>query len=223
MAGSVWAVVVAAGQGVRFGGAKQFATIGGRSVLERAVASVAPVSDGVVVVLPPEAAPTVSGPPGVVATAGRATRAGSVRAGLELVPEECEVVLVHDAARPLATPLLAARVVEAVRAGADGAVPALVLADTVKLVAEGRVERTLERNRLVRVQTPQAFSAAVLRRAHEGEPEATDDAGLVEALGGTVAVVDGEESNVKITTPADLELAHFWFQRLSVANEGTPE
>lgn len=216
MAGSVWAVVVAAGQGTRFGGQKQFAVLGGRTVLDHALSCVAASSQGIVVVVPPGDDTSVAVPGGVVAVPGRSSRAGSVRAGLEAVPDECEIVVVHDAARPLATPALCAAVVAAVRAGADGAIPGLRLTDTVKRVSgtDSTVVETVAREALVRVQTPQAFSADVLRRAHAGDPEATDDAGLVEAVGGQVVVVPGEESNVKITGAHDLELVQWWHDRL---------
>lgn len=228
MTSSVWAIVVAAGRGTRFGGPKQFGSLGGGSVVARSLECVAAVSDGVVVVLPPEVAAStdpfdagglVSGGLGddveLVAVAGRGSRAGSVRAGLDAVPSHCDVVVVHDAARPLATARLAGSVVAAVLAGADGAVPGIGLADTVKRTDGDRVVETLERATLVRVQTPQAFSAGVLRSAHRGEPEATDDAALVEAAGGRVVVVPGEEHNVKITSPADMELVRYWSERLT--------
>ena len=213
MSAAVWAVVVAAGEGTRFGGHKQFAVLGEQSVLHLAVSSVLSSVDGVVVVLPADLASSHepheawSELAEIRQATGRSTRAGSVRAGLELVPDDCEIVVVHDAARPLSSAKLCAAVVAAVRDGADGAVPVLAITDTVKRVSGDRVVETLERTSLVRVQTPQAFVCEMLRRAHEGEPEATDDAGLVEALGGKVVVVEGEATNLKITEPEDLELA----------------
>lgn len=222
MPGTVWAVVVAAGRGTRFGGAKQFALLSGSSVLDLAIAAMGPVADGIVAVLPAGERDSFAPISGDVLTAeGRATRAGSVRAGLERVPEEAEIILVHDAARPLASAGLSSAVVAAVRAGADAAIPGLVVADTVKRVEGDEVAETLERSSLVRVQTPQAFKATVLRRAHSSDAEATDDAALVEAGGGRVVVVPGEEWNVKITTPADLELAQWWHNRL-VALDASP-
>ena len=203
---SVWAVVVAAGTGVRFGTLKQYEHLGGRRVLDWALERTRAVTDGVVLVVPPERAGESE--PGVDAVvAGSDTRAGSVRAGLAAVPHDAEVVVVHDAARPLASVELFQRVVDRVRAGADGAIPGVPLADTVKVVDDGTVIETLERARLVAVQTPQAFAAATLRRAHEGDAEGTDDAALVEAIGGRVVVVPGEEANAKITTQHDLVVA----------------
>src|SRR3954471_3666862 len=203
---SVWVVVVAAGTGVRFGTAKQYEQLGDRRVLDWALERTRAVADGVVLVVPPErAGESELGVDAVVA--GAETRAGSVRAGLAAVPHEAEVVVVHDAARPLASVGLFERVVEAVRAGADGAVPGVPVTDTVKVVDDGRVVETLDRVRLVAVQTPQAFAAAVLRRAHEDTGEGTDCAALVEAAGGHVVVVAGEEANAKITSQHDLLVA----------------
>lgn len=200
---SVWAVVVAAGAGSRFGGAKQFEPLGGRRVVDWAVAASAAVADGVVVVVPPGR--TGEHHLGVDAVvAGGSTRSASVRAGLAAVPAEADIVVIHDAARPHATAALFEAVVAAVRAGADAAVPALAVSDTVKRVSDGVVVDTIDRTGLVAVQTPQAFAAAALRRAHAGGAEATDDAALVEADGGRVAVVPGEAANVKITLRGDL-------------------
>jgi 2-C-methyl-D-erythritol 4-phosphate cytidylyltransferase len=158
-----------------------------------------------------------SGRPVVVA-AGGPTRSASVRAGLAAVSAEAEVIVVHDAARPLATAALFERVVAAVRAGADGAVPGLPVSDTIKVVdpASGQVVETLDRPGLRAIQTPQAFSAAVLRRAHESGGDATDDAALVEAAGGRVVVVDGEPANLKITGPDDLVRAELLLTRRSL-------
>ena len=136
--------------------------------------------------------------------AGGATRAASVRAGLAVVPNDAAIVVVHDAARPLASSALFRAVVEAVDAGADGAVPGLDVTDTVKRAADGVVVETLERSGLVTVQTPQAFRAEVLRKAHAEGIDATDDAGVVERAGGRVVIVTGEASNLKITGPDDL-------------------
>jgi 2-C-methyl-D-erythritol 4-phosphate cytidylyltransferase len=164
------------------------------------------VADGVVLVVPPDRAGQAE--PGADAVvAGAATRAGSVRAGLAAVPGEAEVIVIHDAARPFASASLFEEVVGAVRAGADGAVPGVAVTDTVKVVDSGTVTETLDRERLVAVQTPQAFQASVLRRAHEGGRDASDDAALVEAAGGRVVVVAGEPANAKITTRHDLLVA----------------
>src|SRR5262249_22046761 len=146
-------------------------------------------------------------PRGVERTTGGATRSDSVRAGLALVPGDVDVVVVHDAARPLASVQLFERVVRAVADGADGAVPALPVADTVKRVDHDRVVETVPREGLVGVQTPQAFRADVLRAAHRVGGVDTDDAALVEANGGVVRIVEGERRNLKLTLADDLELA----------------
>jgi len=159
----------------------------------------------VVVVLP--AGIEWDGPVVTAAVEGAETRSGSVRCGLGAVPDETEIVVVHDAVRPIAGPGLFRAVMAAVEAGADGAVPALPIADTVKRVDGDRVVETVHRPGLVLVQTPQAFRADILRKAHASAAEATDDASLVEAVGGDVRVVDGDPRNLKITTAMDLELA----------------
>ncbi|MEX2269068.1 MAG: 2-C-methyl-D-erythritol 4-phosphate cytidylyltransferase [Acidimicrobiia bacterium] len=199
------AVVVAGGRGDRLGATKQFSDVGGARLVDHAVAAAAAVCDEVVVVLPSGVA--WDGTPVQAVVAGGATRSESVRAGLAAVADDAEVVVVHDAARPLATAELFALVVDAVRAGADGAVPALEVSDTLKRVDGGRVIDTVARDQLVAVQTPQAFRASVLRDAHAQGGEATDDAALVEAMGATVVVVPGDPRNLKVTTVADLVLA----------------
>ena len=131
----------------------------------------------------------------------------SVRAGLAAVPRGAEIVVVHDAARPLASAELFQAVIGAVRDGADGAVPGLAVADTLKRVDDVRVTATVDRVGLVAVQTPQAFESGILRAAHATGADATDDAALVEAIGGTVVVVPGDPRNLKVTGPADLMIA----------------
>ena len=213
---SVWAVVVAAGSGRRFGGFKQYELLGHRMVVDWAVAAARTVADGVVLVVPPERLRAGAERVDVV-VAGGATRSASVRAGLAAVARDAGIVVVHDAARPLASPALFASVVAAVRAGADGAVPGVPLSDTVKRVRDGLVVATLDRDELVAVQTPQAFAASTLRRAHAGGSEATADAALVEAAGGSVTVVPGDPANVKLTAVDDLAHAE---QRLVTGNTG---
>jgi 2-C-methyl-D-erythritol 4-phosphate cytidylyltransferase len=202
--GPVWAVVVAAGSGERYGAPKQYERLGDRRVLDWSLAAARSAADGVVLVVVPARGDDPE--PGVdVVVVGGDTRSASVRAGLAAVPDDAAIVVVHDAARPAATPALFAAVVDAVRSGADGALPGLAVVDTVKRVVDGVVVETLDRTALVAVQTPQAFRATALRAAHAAGGEATDDGALVESAGGRVVVVPGEPANVKLTTPADLD------------------
>lgn len=209
---AVWAIVVAAGTGTRFGGAKQYAALGDRRVLDWSIDAARSVADGVVLVVPPErVGQPEEGVDAVVA--GGATRSDSVRAGLAVVPGAVPVVVVHDGARPAASPGLFAAVVAAVGAGADAAVPGVDVIDSLRR----RDGSAVDRDQLVAVQTPQAFRADALRRAHAEGPQASDDATLVERAGGTVVVVLGEAGNVKLTHAPDLEAVA---RRLVVAPPG---
>ncbi len=200
-----WAIVLAAGGGARFGGSKQFEPLGTARVVDWSVQSASEACDAVVVVVPTGV--DWDGAPVAAVVSGGATRAESVRAGITAISPDADVIVVHDAARPLASKQLFEEVVSAIQSGADAAIPGLDVTDTIKQVEHGRVTATLDRAILMAVQTPQAFRAASLRAAHEGEPEATDDAALVEAQGGTVVVVPGDADNLKITTAADLRVA----------------
>jgi 2-C-methyl-D-erythritol 4-phosphate cytidylyltransferase len=197
----IWTIVVGGGSGRRFGTPKQYEVLGGARVIDRSVAVAREVSDGVVVVVPPEDAVREG------AVAGGTTRSESVRAGLAAIPSDATIVCVHDAARPLASVDLYRRAIAAVSDGADAAIPAIAVSDTIKVVADGVVVSTPDRASLVAVQTPQAFRATALRAAHARGGDATDDAALVEASGGVVVVVEGESRNRKITVPDDLEWA----------------
>jgi 2-C-methyl-D-erythritol 4-phosphate cytidylyltransferase len=203
---SVAAVVVAAGQGTRFGGLKQFSLVDGETIATKSLRAARSVAEYVVLVVPEGYDGPGEGADLVVV--GGATRAASVRLGLERC--DAEIIVVHDAARPLASPALFHAVVDAVSAGADAAIPGLKLTDTIKQVTvEGDdmlVTSTLDRDELVAVQTPQAFRRELLVRAHAAGDDASDDAGLVEAIGARVVVVEGEAHNIKITRPEDLEL-----------------
>lgn len=201
--GGVWGILVAAGRGDRFGQPKQFCDLAGTRVVDRSCQLLAPACDGLVVVLP---AGTAWDGPGIPVTGGE-TRSGSVRAGLRAVADAADVIVVHDAARPLATRTLLDSVLDAVRAGADAAVPAVPVPDTLKRVDGTRVVETVDRSDLVAVQTPQAFRAEALRAAHATSADASDDAALVELAGGTVVVVPGDPRNLKLTRPADLSVA----------------
>ena len=204
-------MVVAGGNGTRFGGPKQFAELRGRSLIAWSIDAARSAADGVVLVVPAgdvdEVRDSGRAEGADVVVPGGPRRADSVRAGLAAVPEDAAVVVVHDGARPLAPPALFRRVVEAVVAGADAAVPGLAVADTLKRADHDTVVATVARDGLVAVQTPQAFRAALLRQAHASGGDATDDAALVEALGATVRIVPGDRRNVKVTDRADLDLA----------------
>lgn len=206
MTASAWAVVVAGGSGARFGGHKQFASLGGRQVVEWSLDVARSVCAGVVLVVPEAWLPACTGRADAV-VAGGGTRAASVRAGLDLVPEGADVVVVHDAARPLASAGLWRAVIGAVVAGADAAVPCVPVTDTIKQRQVDGSLVTLERSTLVASQTPQAFCPEALRRAHAGGREATDDAALLESLGCRVVEVPGEAANFKLTGPSDLRVA----------------
>ncbi len=212
--GGVWCIVVAAGSGRRYGGAKQFDAIGGVRVVDRSVGVAAGNCDGVVVVVGPEVigTPDADVPGADVVVAGGATRSASVRNGLTAVPDSVSVILIHDAARPLATEGLYRRVIAAVRSGAAAAVPVVPVIDTIRSLTGGVVDR----DGLRAVQTPQGFEAWAIRAAHAAATEATDDATLVEAAGGTVVLVDGEPTNLKITGPQDRVVA----EALSRFDEG---
>lgn len=190
--------MVGGGTGQRFGTPKQYELLGSNRVIDLSRAVADRVSEGVVVVVPADDAEREHGVP------GGSTRSESVRAGLAKVPESATVICVHDAARPLASEALYERVIQAVIDGADGAVPGVAVTDTIKLVVDGIVVSTPDRDTMVAVQTPQAFRADALRGAHSGGDGSTDDAALVEDRGGTVVVVAGEEQNRKITRPDDL-------------------
>jgi 2-C-methyl-D-erythritol 4-phosphate cytidylyltransferase len=198
----VWAIVVAAGSGQRFGGPKQYEALGAGTVLDRSVATAREVVDDVIVVVPSDR--TL----GHGEVEGGLTRSESVRRGLAAVPDSAEIIVVHDGARPFAPTHLYRAVIDAVRAGADAAVPGLPVGDTIKVVDDAMtVLSTPDRSTLVAVQTPQAFAADRLRKAHASKPEGTDDASLVEAIGGRVVVVPGEPDNRKITVSDDLTWA----------------
>ena len=214
--GTVVAVVPAAGSGERLGAGipKAFCEVDGRTLLDRAVSGLleSGVVDHVVVAVPvdrvDEAERTLGGRATVVA--GGADRTASVRLALAALAGDPEFVLVHDAARALTPPALIVRVVDALRAGHDAVVPALPLHDTIKAVdANGVVLGTPERAGLRAVQTPQGFARDLLLRAYQraGTADFTDDASLVEQVGGQVQVVDGDPLAFKITTPLDLLLA----------------
>ncbi|MEO3978400.1 2-C-methyl-D-erythritol 4-phosphate cytidylyltransferase [Streptomyces sp. CAU 1734] len=236
------AVIPAAGRGVRLGpGApKALRALSGTPMLVHAVRAMAAsnaVSLVVVVAPPGDTAPVrnlltdlvLPDRTELLVVPGGESRQESVRLGLDALPDDIGTVLVHDAARPLVPVDTVDAVIEAVRAGATAVVPALPLADTVKEVEPGEkgepepVVATPDRARLRAVQTPQGFERATLVNAHHilagADGEATDCAGMVERLGGSVVVVPGHEEAFKVTRPLDLVLAEAVLARRR-ANDG---
>jgi 2-C-methyl-D-erythritol 4-phosphate cytidylyltransferase len=219
---SVWAILVAAGRGERLGleHPKAFAKLGEDPLLAEPLRRLEDSEwiDGIVVVAPPEweepailLAEELGCGKAVACVSGGATRTDSVRAGLAEVPADALVILVHDAARPLITDEVIERVLAPLSEGWDGAVPGLPVSDTLKRAGrDGAVEETVSRDSLYAVQTPQAFVADVFRRAVAPGAEATDCAGLVEAAGGRVKVVEGDPRLLKVTTADDLAKIASW-------------
>jgi 2-C-methyl-D-erythritol 4-phosphate cytidylyltransferase len=215
---SVWAVLAAGGSGERLGldRPKAFAPLRDRPLLAEAVERLDASDwiDAIVIAAPPGweepsilLAEEVGAGKVVTCVEGGATRAESVRAAIVEIPEDADVILVHDAARPLVGDEIVARVLRPLSEGWQGVVPALPVADTVKRVRGDEVLETVDRADLVTVQTPQAFLADALRTAFGGDvAEASDCASLVEAAGGRVCIVPGDPRLVKVTTAADLEL-----------------
>jgi 2-C-methyl-D-erythritol 4-phosphate cytidylyltransferase len=205
------ALLVAAGSGERLGAGrpKAFVVLAGRPMIEWSLAALraAPSVSRIVVALPPD---HEGGLEGVTAVPGGVARSHSVRNALAAAGD-CDAVVVHDAARPLASAELFEATIAALD-GADAAIAATPVTDTVKQAgADLRVTATLDRSRLWAIQTPQAFRSHVLRAALDAPDEvlaaATDDAALVEARGGIVRIVEAPPENLKVTTPLDLLVA----------------
>lgn len=213
MSGKVAAVIVAAGSGLRFGAdiPKALIQLGNRTLIEHAVAAISPVVDQVVITAPAThlAQFQLIFGDAVIIVAGGQTRSESVRAGLAAVSADAKYVLVHDAARALASTDLASRVLSALQSSELAVIPGLPQVDTIKSIDEnGYVTATPNRSELRNIQTPQGFELSVLKRAHAANGEGTDDAALIESAGDKVLVIEGEERALKITTPADLATAY---------------
>ena len=217
-----WVIVAAAGESRRMGlpegESKQFLLLAGEPIICHSVRRLSAIAEvaGVVVVLHPShvvrfaglASASEEGKPVLIAEGGR-ERSDSVRAGLAAVPADADVIAVHDGARPLFGRHVFLECLAALD-GADGAVPATAVIDTLKRAADGgRIVHTVDRNELWAVQTPQVFRAAALRAAYARTDVtgSTDDASVLERAGASVVVVPSTPANVKITTPADLPLA----------------
>lgn len=198
--GTFAVIIVAAGTGTRFGRPKHALDLLGKPVWQWSVDVFTDCGAAEVVV--------VGDVPGGVP--GGERRRDSVRCGLDALTTNAPIVLVHDAARPLIGEELVRSVIAAVSdSGADGAIPATPVTDTIKRTEGHRIIETVDRDGLMVVQTPQAFRTDTLSNAHDGFPDsdATDDAALVERAGGTVVVVDGDRMNLKITYPEDVAIA----------------
>jgi 2-C-methyl-D-erythritol 4-phosphate cytidylyltransferase len=219
---SVWALLVAAGTGERLGEErpKAFVKLGELPLLAEPLRRLDESDwvDAIVVAVPADweepailLAEELSASKVVAAVRGGATRAESVRAALAEVPDDALVVLVHDAARPLLSEDVLERVLAPLSEGWDGVVPGVPIVDTVKTVSGEAVTGTLSREKLIAVQTPQAFLASKLREAYAGDlAGATDCSSLVEARGGRVKWVEGDLRLLKVTTNADLEQVAAW-------------
>jgi len=224
--GSIYALVLAAGRGTRFGGTlpKQYLPLGGISVLRHAVSAFVghPRIDGVLVTIRledrAEYDAALAGLDLLPPIPGGVERQDSVRLGLEaLAPYQPERVLIHDGARPFPGTMLIERVIDALDT-ASAAIPGLPLGDTIKRVAGGKIHETVDRTGLWRVQTPQGFHFEAILTAHRraAGQALTDDAAVAEAAGIAPAIVAGSEENLKVTTAQDLAAA----ERLIAARQG---
>ena len=214
--GRVAAIIPAAGSGVRLGAdvPKAFLALGGLSLLTRSALAMSSVADVLIIAAPADALDEASAQLAQVdaeihIVAGGEHRQESVANALRMVPEDISIVLVHDAARPLVPTEVIQNVVAAVRDGAKAVIPVLSLVDTIKRVNNNGIAiETVDRNQLRRVQTPQGFDRATLDLAYQNpEVVATDDAGLMDALGIPVLTVAGDERSLKITTMSDVQHA----------------
>jgi 2-C-methyl-D-erythritol 4-phosphate cytidylyltransferase len=216
------AIIPAAGSGDRLGASipKALVVINGKTLIQRAVESILPHVDEIIIAAPKEFEKEISAlfteNKKIKVIPGGEVRSKSVAAALSQVNENSDYILVHDAARCFASEAQTLRVINALLAGNHAVVPGIEVIDTIKVIDSNNfAESTPKRSMLRAVQTPQGFSARILHRAHESGNDATDDAVLVEALGIPVRVVAGELNAHKITTPADLE----WAKRLAETNE----
>ena len=208
------AVVLAAGSGQRFGRPKQFELIDGVTLVDRVAATAASVCDHVVVVLPTDHQPSVDCATGawVNAVRGGGSHGESAWIGLNSVPDSVDIVVLASASHPLAGPDLFRRTIAAVAAGADGAAPMAPLADAVKRHAEGRIVESVPKIDLALAQSPCAFNRKLLIRAYDelrssGEPAPPEELEMIERLGGSMVFVEGEPTNIHVTTPLELEMA----------------
>ena len=206
------AIIAAAGMGNRLGAnlPKSLVKLLDKTLVEHAVANLSPVCELIIVTAPKgyeDEYTKILGDQVTVITGG-VLRSDSIRIAISKIPANYEYVLVHDAARALASTTLASSVLNQLIQGEQAVIPALDVIDTIKEVdSKGYVRNTLNRSSLKVIQTPQGFSRSILERAHQASEDATDDAALVEALGVAVKVIAGEDRAFKITTPSDIATA----------------
>ncbi len=205
----MYTIVVASGSSTRYGSNKLAETINSKSVLNHSIETAKEVSDGVVVVADPQ---TYKGPVVDAVVPGGATRSESVKQGLNAVPDDVEIIAIHDAARPLVPIEVYERGRDLIARGEVGAIPAISVVDTIKKVDDSIIEKTIDRSKLRAVQTPQIFKADVIRKAHQTFESDTDDSALVEKLGQKVVVYQGSELSRKVTTPSDLKFLRSYFE-----------
>ena len=206
------AIIAAAGSGERFKAQipKALIHLGDKTLLEHAIARIAPAVQQIIVTAPAGYEDHIKALVGddISVVTGGATRSQSIRLGLAAVNPEAQFILVHDAARSLASTALAQSIIASLQSGEAAVIPGLPEVDTVNVIdSDGYVLSAPDRASLRIIQTPQGFCASVLREAHKSAADATDDASLVSKLGHKVRVIAGEEQAIKITTPADLAIA----------------
>ena len=206
------AIIAAAGSGERFKAKipKALIHLGDKTLLEHAIARIAPVAQQIIVTAPAGYEAHIKSIVGddIFVVTGGATRSESVRLALAVADSAAQFILVHDAARSLASTALAQSVITCLQSGEVAVIPGLPEVDTVNVInSDGYVLSAPDRASLRTVQTPQGFRASVLQEAHKEAEDATDDATLVSKLGHKVKVIPGEEAALKITTPADLAIA----------------
>ncbi len=226
---STWAIIAAAGAGTRMGGekVKTLQMLAGRAVISHSVSQLRPFVGGIIIAAREQDIPAFEqalahdGQQAERYVVGGRERRDSVEAALAALPEDCDLVLVHDGARPLVSAALIRRVIDSARLLGSG-VPALPLTDTVKRVDQaGLCVETINREMLRSVQTPQGFRREIIEAAYaEGVGPATDDASLVEQIGLPVHLVMGERENIKLTLPGDLERAQEMLQGHSLPRVG---
>jgi len=205
--GAVWAIVLAGGTSRRFGDRpKQFERVGGVRMIDRTVAAARRTCDHVALVLPPGREWDGAGVDTLAA--GGDHQSESLRAGLATLPAGAEIAVVADPAHPLASDALFAAVIDAVRRGADGAVPVVPILEVLQRVHDGQVLDTVDKTGLVLTQSPHAFRVPVLRAVHADRPRPPENSSLLVARGHRVVTVPGEPGNLHVTTPAELAAVH---------------